>query len=228
MTANITFAPVIIFAFVVGTGVCISPALAATYYSDQINLAENSVPAASYSWNQREIEGCVYKDPDVPNSYYVWTKLAVQQWRQALREYTGDQDQWSFTARYVKTQGELETCDLKVYLFNSYKDFKDYPAQTGAYTSVREQDGKLDARVYLSPTVLHGDGKTEINLPSHAFRNSAVHEMGHVLGLAHMKSEKGYLMSPQFDFVEERQELPITTLELRALVKIYGSDGFLQ
>jgi len=33
-------------------------------------------------------------------------------------------------------------------------------------------------------------------------------------------------MSPQFDFLEEEQEYPITTLELRALVKIYGKDGF--
>jgi predicted Zn-dependent protease len=73
---------------------------------------------------------------------------------------------------------------------------------------------------------LHGDGKTEINLPTYAFRNSAVHEIGHVLGLGHMQSQKGYLMSPQFDFWEDKDQLPITTLELRALIKTYGTDGF--
>jgi hypothetical protein len=41
-----------------------------------------------------------------------------------------------------------------------------------------------------------------------------------------MHSQKGYLMSPQFDFWEESQQLPITTLELDALVKAYGTDGF--
>lgn len=204
------------------------PASAALYYSDQTNFDENYVPGANYNWDQLKIRGCIYKDPDVPNSYYVWTKLAIQKWRQALREYTENQDQWTVTARYVKSQAELETCDIKVYVFDSYKDFPGYPSQTGAYTSVKQDGEKLDARVYLSPLVLHGDGKTELDLPSHAFRNSATHEIGHVLGLAHMTSDKGYLMSPQFDFWEEEKEHNITTLELRALVRIYGNDGFQQ
>ena len=204
----------------------VSPAVAALYYSEQTNLDENSVPGANYNWDQQNIKGCIYKDSDVPNSYYVWTKLAVQKWRQALREYTDNQEQWSFTARYAGSQALLETCDVKIYIFESYKDFPGYPSQTGAYTSVRNDNGELDARVYLSPFILHGDGVTELDLPSHAFRNSATHEIGHVLGLAHMNSEKGYLMSPQFDFLEEKQEYPITTLEMRALVRIYGDDGF--
>jgi hypothetical protein len=41
-----------------------------------------------------------------------------------------------------------------------------------------------------------------------------------------MQSEKGYLMSPQFDFWEEDDQLPITTLELDALIEKYGTDGF--
>lgn len=205
-----------------------SPALAARYYEDQTNFAESSVPVAEYSWNQDDIEGCIYKEDGVKNSYYVWTKLAVQKWRQALREYTGNQDAWSFTARYVKSQAELESCDVKFYIYDTYKDFPDYPAQTGAYTAVifSDRGGNVDARVYLAPLVLHGDGKTEIELEGYAFRNSAVHEAGHVLGLGHMQSQKGYLMSPQFDFFEEDDQLPITTLELEALTQVYGTDGF--
>lgn len=205
-----------------------SPALAARYYEDQTNFAESSVPVAEYSWNQDDIEGCIYKEDGVKNSYYVWTKLAVQKWRQALREYTGNQDAWSFTARYAKSQAELESCDVKFHIYDTYKDFPDYPAQTGAYTAVifSDRGGDLDARVYLAPLVLHGDGKTEIELEGYAFRNSAVHEAGHVLGLGHMQSQKGYLMSPQFDFFEEDDQLPITTLELEALTQVYGTDGF--
>jgi hypothetical protein len=205
-----------------------APAVAATYYEDQTDFAESSIPLASYSWDQEDIEGCIYKEDGVKNSYYVWTKMAVQNWRQALREYTGDQETWSFTARYVRTAAELEVCDVKFYIYDTYTDFPDYPAQTGAYASVRfsEDGGDLDARVYLAPQVLHGDGETEIELPTYAFRNSAVHEVGHVLGLGHMESQKGYLMSPQFDFFEEDDQLSITTLELDALIEVYGTDGF--
>ena len=201
-----------------------SPALAARYYADQTNFDESSVPLANYSWDQDDIESCIYKEDGVDNSYYVWTKMAVQKWRQALREYTGNQDAWGFTARYVKSEAELESCNVKFYIYDMYKDFPDYPAQTGAYTSVNPNN--RDARVYLAPLVLHGDGETEIDLPTYAFRNSAVHEVGHVLGLGHMQSEKGYLMSPHFDFWEEDDQLPITTLELDALVEVYGNDGY--
>lgn len=202
------------------------PVLAASYYSPQTNFTEDTVPLASYAWEKRSIRGCIYKDAEVPNSYYIWTKLAVQEWRQAMREFTGNTDDWAISARYASTKEGLEACDLKIYIFKDYKFFPDYPRQTGAYTSVKSSDGNLDARVYLSPTVLHGDGRTELDLPSYAFRNSAIHEIGHVLGLAHMKSQKGYLMSPQFDFQQERREYPITDLELRAIVDIYGADGF--
>ena len=41
-----------------------------------------------------------------------------------------------------------------------------------------------------------------------------------------MESQKGYLMSPQFDFWEQDDQMPITTLELGALVDAYGTDGF--
>jgi len=205
-----------------------SPALAATYYEDQTDFRESSVPMARYSWDQDDIDGCIYKEYGVENSYYVWTKLGVQSWRQALREYTGDQEAWNFTTRHVRSEAALESCDVKFYIYDTYKDFPDYPAQTGAYASVEfsEGGGELDARVYLAPLVLHGDGESEIELPTYAFRNSAVHEVGHVLGLGHMQSENGYLMSPRFDFWEEDDRLPITTLELDALIEVYGSDGF--
>ncbi len=205
-----------------------SPCMAATYYEKQMDFTEASVPMAKYSWDQDDIQGCIYKEGSVENSYYVWTKIAVQKWRQALREYTGNQEVWNFTAHYARFEAELESCNVKFYIYDTYKDFPDYPTQTGAYASVKygEGGGDLDARVYLAPLVLHGDGRTEIELPTYAFRNSAVHEVGHVLGLGHMRLEKGYLMSPQFDFWEEDDQLPITTLELDALVEVYGFGGF--
>jgi hypothetical protein len=203
-------------------------AVAAKYYSEQTNFTESFVPITGYSWDRDDLDSCVYKEDGINNSYYVWTKLAVQKWRHALQEYTGNQEEWNITTRYVKSEAELKTCDIKIYIYHKYTEFPDYPTQTGAYTSMRSKEGEdnLDVRVYLSPIVLHGDGVTEINLPPYAFRNSAVHEVGHVLGLGHMQSQKGYLMSPQFDFWKENDQLPITTLELKALVKIYGTDGF--
>lgn len=203
-------------------------AMAAKYYSEQTDFTETVVPMTRYSWDRDDLESCVYKEYGISNSYYVWTKLAMQKWRHALQEYTDNQEEWNITTRYVNSEAELKTCDIKFYIYHKYTDFPNYPAQTGAYTSMTSNEGEdnLDARVYLSPFVLHGDGVTEINLPPYAFRNSAVHEVGHVLGLGHMQSQKGYLMSPQFDFWEESDQLPITTLELSAVVKIYGTDGF--
>ncbi|MDQ3884838.1 MAG: hypothetical protein M3239_05270 [Thermoproteota archaeon] len=205
-----------------------SPVVAARYYSEQTDFTETFVPMTRQIWDRDDLKSCIYKEDGINNSYYVWTKLAVQKWRQALREYTGNQEEWNITTRYVKSEAELKSCDIKFYIYDKYTDFPNYPAQTGAYTSMTFNEGEdnPDVRVYLSPLVLHGDGITEIALPSYAFRNSAVHEVGHVLGLGHMHLQKGYLMSPQFDFWEESDQLPITTLELDALVKVYGTDGF--
>jgi hypothetical protein len=203
------------------------PAYAATYYEEQSDFDEHSVPVAEYRWDRGELQACIFKEDGIPNKYYVWAKLAIQDWRSALREYTGSAEKWNMSARYATDEKVMTECDIKVYIYDTYRDFPAYPDQTGAYTSVRFAEGMTDAAsVYLSPKVLHGDGSTEINLPGYAFRNSAVHEIGHVLGLGHNEKPKGYLMSPQFDFWEENDQLPITTLELSTLVEIYGSEGF--
>src|SRR5215210_283657 len=227
---SLLVAPMVVFLLVAFN---FSAGLAANYYSEQTDFTETFAPLTGHSWDQDDMESCVYEEDGIDNAYYVWTKLSVQKWRQALQDYTGNQEAWNITARSVKSQAELESCDIKVYIYDKYTQFPDYPGQTGAYTSVKFRDGNdnnnnnnLDVRIYLSPLVLHGDGKTEINLPSYAFRNSAVHEVGHVLGLGHMELQKGYLMSPQFDFWETNEQLPITRLELDALVKAYGTDGF--
>jgi hypothetical protein len=217
--------------FVLSIVFTFSTVVAAKYYSEQTDITESSVPMTRYTWDKDNIETCIHMEEGVKNAYYVWTKLSVQNWRHALQEYTGNHQEWNITAKFIKSEAELELCDVKVYIYDNYRDFPDYPSQTGAYTSVALSDGlgendNLDVRIYLSPVVLHGDGRTEINLPPYAFRNSAVHEIGHMLGLGHMQSQKGYLMSPQFDFWQSSEQLPITTLELDALVRVYGLDGF--
>ncbi len=221
----------VVLFFVLSIDFTFSTVVAANYYSEQTDFTETSVPMTRYTWNKDNIESCIHMEEGVENAYYVWTKLSVQNWRHALQEYTGNHLEWNITAKFVKSEAELELCDVKVYIYDNYRDFPDYPSQTGAYTSVALRDGfgknnNLDVRIYLSPVVLHGDGQTEINLPPYAFRNSAVHEIGHMLGLGHMQSQKGYLMSPQFDFWQSSEQLPITTLELDALVRVYGLDGF--
>jgi hypothetical protein len=221
----------VVLFFVLSIVFTFSTVVAAKYYSEQTDITESSVPMTRYTWDKDNIETCIHMEEGVKNAYYVWTKLSVQNWRHALQEYTGNHQEWNITAKFIKSEAELELCDVKVYIYDNYRDFPDYPSQTGAYTSVALRDGlgkndNLDVRIYLSPVVLHGDGRTEINLPPYAFRNSAVHEIGHMLGLGHMQSQKGYLMSPQFDFWQSSEQLPITTLELDALVRVYGLDGF--
>jgi hypothetical protein len=221
----------VVLFFVLSIVFTFSTVVAAKYYSEQTDITESSVPMTRYTWDKDNIETCIHMEEGVKNAYYVWTKLSVQNWRHALQEYTGNHQEWNITAKFIKSEAELELCDVKVYIYDNYRDFPDYPSQTGAYTSVALRDGlgkndNLDVRIYLSPVVLHGDGRTEINLPAYAFRNSAVHEIGHMLGLGHMQSQKGYLMSPQFDFWQSSEQLPITTLELDALVRVYGLDGF--
>jgi hypothetical protein len=221
----------VVLFFVLSIAFTFSTVVAAKYYSEQTDITESSVPMTRYTWDKDNIETCIHMEEGIKNAYYVWTKLSVQNWRHALQEYTGNHQEWNITAKFIKSEAELELCDVKVYIYDNYRDFPDYPSQTGAYTSVALRDGlgkndNLDVRIYLSPVVLHGDGRTEINLPPYAFRNSAVHEIGHMLGLGHMQSQKGYLMSPQFDFWQSSEQLPITTLELDALVRVYGLDGF--
>jgi hypothetical protein len=204
----------------------IPSAFAARYYEEQTDFTETTVPTSGFTWGD-SLQVCIFKQAGIPNSHYVWAKLAVQEWRQALREYTGKQQGWTMTVRYSPSESQMGGCNVKIHIYDTYKDFPEYPRQTGAYTAVQYTGGDAEgANVYLSPLVLHGDGKTEIKLPSYAFRNSAVHEMGHVLGLGHMGKEKGYLMSPVFDYFDNKDQLPITTLELSTLVKLYGTDGF--
>ena len=123
-------------------------------------------------------------------------------------EYTHNPEEWNMRVRqvYSRSSEAMQGCDVRVYIYGTFKEFPGYPSQTGAYTSVEYSGGiAKSADVYLSPKVMHGDGKSEIDLPAHAFRNSAVHEVGHVLVLAHMATTKGYLMSPVFDFWEQRR-----------------------
>jgi matrixin len=203
--------------------------LGARYYSPQTNFEESQMPVAPYGWNKENIHGCIFKEDGISNSYYVWAKLAVQNWRQALREYTEEPKVWNVTAHYIenKDQANKQDCDFVIYIYSTYLDFPDYPEQKGAYAAAEFTDDIIkNVNVYLSPIVLHGDGITEIELPTYAFRNSAVHEIGHLLGLSHMQSPKGYLMSPQFDYWDEKDKMPITTLELSALTTKYGEDGF--
>ena len=205
-----------------------SHAYAAAYYKEQTDFSETTVPVANYRWTH-DLQWCIYKERGVPNKYYVWAKLAVQDWKNALREYTGSTKEWNMSAHYVSDKDAMAGCDVRVYIYGTYKEFPDYPNQKGAYTAVKYEKGVASsASVYMSPKVLHGDGVTELDLRGYAFRNSAVHEAGHVLGLSHMNKEKGYLMSPVFDFFEHSDQLPITTLELGTLVSIYGTDGFLR
>ena len=201
-------------------------AFAAQYYQEQTNFTENSIPSSPILYGHSTIAVCIAKDQSVSDSYYVWTKLAVQEWRQALREYTGNPSSWNIYAHYVPGQSPSGSCDIKVFILKSYKDFPGYPNETGAYTIIKRSPSSVDVQVYLSPTVLHANGVSEISLPSYAFRNSALHEFGHTLGLGHMKSLTGYLMSPAFDYWVQKQEMPITTLELDAIVNGYGEGGF--
>ena len=206
------------------------PAFASRYYEERADdddgIAGTTVPKASYRWDS-DMQWCVYKEDGVRNTYYSWAKLGVHKWRMALKDYTADRAEWNMPIKRAATENMPADCDVKVYIYDTYKDFPGYPEQTGAYTSVQYKNGVASsASVYMSPQVLHGDGKNVIDLPGYAYRNSAIHEVGHVLGLAHMQKAKGYLMSPTFDFWEQKEQMPITTLELSTLVEMYGTDGF--
>lgn len=202
------------------------PAFASRYYEEQIDFTEAAVPKASFKWDL-DMQWCVYKEEGVANTYYSWAKLGVHKWKMALKDYTEVRSEWNMPVKRATTEKMPAGCDVKIYIYDTYRDFPGYPEQTGAYTSIQYQNGVASsASVYMSPQVLHGNGKNVIDLPGYAFRNSAVHEVGHVLGLAHMEKTKGYLMSPAFDFWEQKQQLPITTLELLTLTETYGRDGF--
>src|SRR5262245_54270744 len=104
-----------------------SHAYAAAYYKEQTDFSETTVPVATYRWTH-DLQWCIYKEPGVTNKYYVWVKLAVQDWRNALREYTGNTE-WNMSAHYVSDKKGMAGCDVKIYIHGTYKEFPDYPNQ---------------------------------------------------------------------------------------------------
>jgi hypothetical protein len=45
-------------------------AYAALYYKGQSDFSETVVPTANYRWDH-SLQWCIYKEPGVPNKYYV-------------------------------------------------------------------------------------------------------------------------------------------------------------
>ncbi len=178
------------------------------------------------------------------------TKNAISNWKNKLTQFTGDEDSWKMEYKVFPKEKQHDffaeyDCDVTIYF---ERDPSLEEEVSGGYTDIYPFGLSEIVIFYLEPIfsdeVLNSE--TLQNVEPTGWKNSIDpyvvetirHEFGHALGLDHLPKEAisydykngipvgSSIMIDDFDGLPWDIVFEITDYDLRALVNLYGEDGF--
>ena len=168
------------------------------------------------SWNHDPVTVYVSMGKGVDPSYASEVQTALNDWSSALQTATGSSN---FAFEILTTPpGKRNPADISINLK------KNTGAVLGS-TSLSSYGGNLSI-TKITIATQNAMGKP---LDKADFRNILRHELGHALGLGHANDDgtgDKDLMYPYYDFITVGYDVFPSILDNKALVKIYGNDGF--
>lgn len=168
------------------------------------------------SWNHDPVTVYVSMGKGVDTSFADEVQTALDDWSSALQTAT-DSSNFNFVV-LTTTPSKRNPADITINLKRN----------TGAVlgSTSLSSSGENLAYTKITMATQNAMGKT---LDKADFRNILRHELGHALGLGHANDngagEKD-LMYPYYDYITVGYDVLPSTLDINALVNIYGNDGF--
>ena len=212
------------------------------YYFEDHKVMRNPVVCA-FEFEDKEL-------PIAEKQLLEETKNAVSEWKNKLTQFTGDEDSWKMEYKVFPKEKQHDffaesDCNITIYF---ERDPLLVVEVFAGYTEIYPFGLSEIVIFYLQPIfsdeVLNSE--TLQNAEPIGWENSIDlyvgetirHEFGHALGLDHLPKEaisydyKNGIPVGSSIMIEDFDELPwnivfeITEYDLRALVNLYGEDGF--
>ena len=212
------------------------------YYFEDHKVMRNPVVCA-FEFEDKEL-------PIAEKQLLEETKNAVLEWKNKLTQFTGDEDSWKMEYKVFPKEKQHDffaeyDCDITIYferdpllvveVFAGYTDI--YPFGLSEILILYLQPIFSD-EVLNSETLQNAEPIGLENSIDLYVGETIRHEFGHALGLDHLPKEaisydyKNGIPVGSSIMIEDFDELPwnivfeITEYDLRALVNLYGEDGF--
>jgi len=182
-----------------------------------VQAVATSIGLLRISWNHDNITVYISLQKDVDPSYKDEIIKAFTDWSAALKSASENSEAFNFVFLDVP-QSEKRPADITVAV-------KKNTGTVLGSASVTSSRGNIQ-QVKITLAAYNALG---LPLEKSDVRTIARHEIGHAIGLGHSNDdgrEPLDLMAPTYDFVQIGYDIYPSSLNLNAVIFIYGNDGF--